>query len=181
MKSSFIVKLPSKKEDSKGTYKTHLINKIFRKYPWLADDDTCGVDTELLGKKTISYAGPDDGFQFGKKSSLYDIDFSPKEYIADLAKKLAHEREVDVYDLYNDYNLTMDRLDEFANARRKRRESADFRLSDGTGVNVHDLFIQVGTEIIPRKAKMAYFVRMPQPQRVITLNAVIAVQEYLVA
>lgn len=181
MKSSFIVKLPSAKEDNKGTYKTHLINKIFRKYPWLTDDDTCGIDPELLGKKTISYAGPNDGFQFGKKNSLYDIDFSPKDYIAELNKKMAADREVDVYDLYNDYNLTMGRLDEFAQKRRNRRESADFRLSDGTGVNVHDLFIQVGTEIIPRNATMTYFVRMPKPTRVTVLKAVISVQEYLVA
>lgn len=181
MKSSFIIKLPSAKQDNKGTYKSHLVGKLFRRYPWLTDDDTCGVDPDLLGKKTISWAGPDDGFQFGKKHSLYDVDFSPKDYIADLNRQLAHEREVDVYDLYNDYHAAMDRLDNYANARRRRFESADFRLPDGTGVNVHDGFIQVGTEIIPRNAAFNYFVRMPKVHRVVVLKAIISVKEYLAA
>lgn len=184
---SFIIQLPKRNEDSTGAYKSNLLNKVFTKYPWLTDDAT-SRSSSLPYDVNISYAGPEDGIQFGKKHSLFDVNFSPSAYVNDLKKrknavKYYDDTEADVYDLYNDYSAAMDRIEAFAKMRkpRNRRETYDFRLPTGECVVIHNGFIQIGSEIIPRYNNFGFFNSLPKYRKVTIVTMVVSVSTYLVA
>lgn len=179
----FIIQLPKREEDNNGIMKKSLLNRIWNTYPFLTDDATSAFK---VGGKDISYAGPEDGFAIGGEHSLFDINFSAKDYINDLKKKKANDDlyrfynlkkndDVDVYDLYNNFGAAMTRLDEYANRRHHAGRTYDFLTADGTGVNVLDGFIHIGSEIIPRSANVTFFSRMPKVTRVMVMTVVIAI------
>lgn len=190
---SFIIQFPKKTEDNSGVFKKALLNRIWNKYPWLTDDSTSAF---TLNGKDISYAGPEDGFHIGKKHSAFDVNFSAKDYINDLKAKKANNDiyrfydnisdnyynndDPDVYDLYNNFSETLLNLDRYAK-RRKLEKTYDFLTPDGTGVNVLDGFIQIGSEIIPRSAGVVFFSRMPKVKRVTVMKVMVSVNSYLVA
>lgn len=158
--NEFILKFPKKEEDPKGWFKKNVLNRIWENYPWLTDDATSTSPFVTRPVIDISYAGPKDGLHFGKKQSLYDVNYSSEEYMNSLRNKYTYD--VPVIDLYTEYNKAIQKVDQYA--LLKKLEKFDLMLGDNT-VRFFDGYFQIGGSVIPYEADLYFFDQMSKKTR----------------
>lgn len=176
---NFIVQLPKKNEDYFGSYKNKLIQNVLTRFPWLTTDATSAFKPKGYD---ISYAGPEDGIEFGKKNSIFDVNFSPNKYVNDLKyyNALTGNTEPRIYDLKSEFDVVMNRIEEYARRKTSVKPTYDFYLGD-IPCKVHDGFLQVGYDIVPKGATLLFFQQMPVVKRRLVYKAVIELSTYLAA
>lgn len=176
---NFAVTLPSQSNDPKGFAKAALINRLQAKYPWLTIDGVNDpVKYNVFGEEVpgVQYAGPKDIITFGV-SEHHDVSWKPS-----FGRKLV-AAPVPVYDIIEDWNTVVNKLDKYATAKRSKgclgcpffnkcREDNSYRLSDGRKVSVFDNFVKIGTTIIPRRLNTTTIARL-QPEARKTIEAII--------
>lgn len=154
---NFIITLPNKDKDPKGSLKNFLAEQIITKYPYLS---VAGID-KPNNNPGIQFAGPGDAFTFGA-SRTHDVSWIAKPFVRAVPK-------AKTYDLYDNFFEAMQAIDSYAS----RNEDKD--ILDGYIFNkpyrIYDSFIQIGNEIIP-KYNRNYYNSLPSAQKNV-LNLVI--------
>lgn len=140
-----------------GKYKNYIIERLTKRFPWLTID---GID-EPKTYSGVQYAGPDSVLTFGT-SKYHNVSWS------DLSLDKIKDKGIAIYSL-NTWGLFLDRLENYAKNNHplyflcdKEGEDKlgyDYKLNDQP-VKIYDNFIQIGSDIIPRKQ----FMKKPEPK-----------------
>lgn len=161
----FIINLPNKKVDPKGTYKNYLLNRLSNVYPELSIDGVDGPENEY----SYQYIGPKDAVAFGFHP-LYNVSKFGCPCSKNYYGLYPFKKDYEEYNIDSEFERAMKKLNDYAKAQQLPRDY-DFVFC-GMPVREYQSFIQIGNRIIPKINNKTYLHSLPVEQKTIIINVI---------